>query len=271
MRNINLYCLSLNYFKLIDKLPNFIKPIGLGNQEYPHHWLSEKNGNNIINFNKYFGQYTGVYWIWKNLLNDKSDDDWIGTCEYRKLWLNGLYQQKFKFSINSLFSNLLKTNNEIFYNCDAVLVQPIEFKRENINQQFKKVHGVDLIKDCINFVKEEEREGFEKFLLKNKVSAPPLFITKIHLFKKFCEDIFPILNKSLDYFKKNDLCHGYNLRLPACLIERYASYWFETNCNTKYLSHARLGKVMLSNKINKFINPIKIPFTLRMYPTIHKY
>ena len=151
------------------------------------------------------------------------------------------------------------------------MVQPIEFKRENINQQFKKVHGVDLIKNCINFVKEEEREGFEKFLLKNKVSSPPLFITKINLFKKFCEDIFPILNKSLDYFKKNDLCHGYNLRLPACLIERYASYWFETNCNTRYLSHARLGKVMLSNKINKFINPTKIPFTLRMYPTIHKY
>ena len=61
------------------------------------------------------------------------------------------------------------------------------------------------------------------------------------------------------------------MRLPAYFTERYASYWFEANCNTKYLSHARLGSLMLSNKINKFINPIKIPFTLRMYPTIHKY
>ena len=40
---------------------------------------------------------------------------------------------------------------------------------------------------------------------------------------------------------KRNLCHGYNLRLPACFMERYASYWFEANCKVKYLSHARLG------------------------------
>jgi hypothetical protein len=32
-----------------------------------------------------------------------------------------------------------------------------------------------------------------------------------------------------------------------------------------------LGQFLLSNNINKFINPIKIPFTFRMYPTLHDY
>lgn len=271
MPNLNLYCLSLKYYNLIDKLPSFIKPIGLGDNKYPNHWFVEKKGENIIDLNKYYGQYTGIYWIWKNQLKNKTDDEWIGMCEYRKLWLDGLYQQKLKFSAKSLFSNLLKSNNKIFTNCDAVLVQPIEFKTENVNQQFKKVHNVDLIQDCMNFIKEDERDRFKKFLLKNKVSTPPLFITRVNLFKKFCEEIFPILEKSYEYFRKNDLCNDYNMRLPAYFAERYASYWFEANCKTKYLSHARLGSLMLSNKINKFINPIKIPFTLRMYPTIHKY
>ena len=32
----------------------------------------------------------------------------------------------------------------------------------------------------------------------------------------------------------------------------------------KYLSYARLGKFMLSNNINKYMNPIKIPLTFGM-------
>ena len=43
------------------------------------------------------------------------------------------------------------------------------------------------------------------------------------------------------------------------------------NGKTKYLSYAKIGKFMLSNKVNKYINPIKMPFTFRMYPTIHDY
>ena len=43
------------------------------------------------------------------------------------------------------------------------------------------------------------------------------------------------------------------------------------NSKKKYLSYARIGEFMLSNSINKFINPTKIPFTFRMYPTIHNY
>lgn len=271
MSNLNLYCLSLKYYSLIDKLPKHIKPIGLGDYNYPEHWLSEKKGESIIELNKYYGQYTGIYWIWKNELKKKNYDDWVGTCEYRKLWLNNLYEKKLKFTAKSLFSDLLKKNNKIFSNCDAVLVQPINFKNESINQQFKKVHNVDLIEICMNFINDNEKSGFKDFLQKNKLSAPPLFITRVDIFNKFCENIFPILEKSYNYFKKNNLCNGYNLRLPACFMERYASYWFERHCKIKYLSHARLGSVFLSNRINKYINPIKIPFTLRMYPTIHKY
>ena len=47
MTNLNIYCLSLKYYQIIDKLPSYIKPLGLGNEEYPKHWLTEKSGNNI--------------------------------------------------------------------------------------------------------------------------------------------------------------------------------------------------------------------------------
>ena len=270
MPNLNLYCLSFKYYKLVDKLPSYIKALGLGNEEYPEHWLCEKNGKNIANLNKYYGQYTGIYWLWKNQLEGMADDDWIGTCEYRKLWLNDHYNKKQKFSISSLYSNLLKTDNKIFSSCNVVLVQPIIFKNETIYQQFNKVHKGNILDNCINFLEINEREKFKKYLYGNKLCIT-IFITKVNLFKKFCEVGFPLLKKYYDFCMKNNLCYDYNLRLPAYLLERYASYWFQKNNKTKYLSHARMGKFMISNKINKYINPIKIPFTFRMYPTIHDY
>ena len=46
MPNLNLFCLSLKYYNLIDKLPAYIKPLGLGTGKYPDHWLTENNGEN---------------------------------------------------------------------------------------------------------------------------------------------------------------------------------------------------------------------------------
>ena len=98
-----------------------------------------------------------------------------------------------------------------------------------------------------------------------------MFIAKAHIFKSYCESVFPFLYKCLDYCLKNNLCKGNNVRLPGHIIERYTTYWFLQNTNVQYLSYARLGKFMLSNSVNKFINPIKIPLTFRMYPTLHDY
>ena len=34
------------HYKLIEKLPNYIVPFGLGNFEYPNNWLKENSGEN---------------------------------------------------------------------------------------------------------------------------------------------------------------------------------------------------------------------------------
>ena len=119
MINLDIYSTTGHYFNVLDKLPSYIKPLGLGNNNYPDHWLKEKNGKNISNLNKYYREVSGIYWIWKNRLNDKDTNDWIGNCGYRKLWLNSLYDKKQKLSFDSLYSNLLNPDNKIFENCVA--------------------------------------------------------------------------------------------------------------------------------------------------------
>ena len=47
--------------------------------------LLDKTGNNISNKNKFYGEYTFHYWLWKNYI-DKLDDKLIGFCQYRTFW-----------------------------------------------------------------------------------------------------------------------------------------------------------------------------------------
>ena len=261
----------MKHFALLDKLPSYIKPLGLGGGKFPEHWLTELNGENITDLNKYFSEWTGLYWIWKNKLDNIKDNDWIGNCHYRKLWLNNQFSKKQKSSFKNLSSNLLKPDNPIFQNCDAVLLQPTFLKKDTVFQQFENVHGKNILENCINFLDTEDADKFRKYLNGNTLCVLAMFIAKAHIFKSYCESIFPFLHKCLDYCLKNNLCKGNNIRLPGHIIERYTTYWFLQNTNVQYLSYARLGKFMLSNNVNKFINPIKIPLTFRMYPTLHDY
>ncbi len=63
---MKIFCTAIKYYRIIDKLPKNILPLGLGKADYPSHWLTEKKGDNINHLNKYFGEATGIYWIWKN-------------------------------------------------------------------------------------------------------------------------------------------------------------------------------------------------------------
>ena len=53
MTNLVIYCCSAHNLKILDKLPPYIKPLALGDNVFPEHWLNEKKGENISNLNKY--------------------------------------------------------------------------------------------------------------------------------------------------------------------------------------------------------------------------
>ena len=98
-----------------------------------------------------------------------------------------------------------------------------------------------------------------------------MFITKPEIFENYCQSIFDWIFKCYDYCNNKKLLVGKNIRLPIFLTERYTSFWFHYYTRPKHLSFARLGNFYLSNKVNKFLNPLKLPFTFRNYPTIHNF
>ena len=271
MNKIKIFCTSLNYYKIIDKLPSYIQPLGLGVNNFPKNWIDEKKGKNISELNKNYGEFTGFYWVWKNVISSFSNSDLIGFCHYRKLWMNQNLSKKNKFSIKSIYSNLLLENNPILKNSDCIQVRPIIFKKKNLFEDFQEVHKCDILEQSINFLNNKDQINFSNYLKGNIFFPLNMFITKKSFFEEYCEIIFPWLEKCLDYCKKRDLLKDYNVRLPAFLGERFTSYWFSKFENKTNLNYARLGNFFLNNKLNNHFNTLKIPFTSRMYPTIHKY
>ena len=271
MKKIKIFCTSLKYYKILEKLPKYIIPLGVGKEKFPKSWIDEKNGINISHLNSYYGELTGIYWIWKNAIDDMNNEDIIGNCHYRKLWLNQLYLKKQKNTFNSLYSKLLNFDNLNFNKLDAIQVQPIFFKTKNLMDDFFEIHGTDILDKSLHFLDSKNRKDFSHHLKNNKLFPLNMFITKVKYFREYCEIIFPWLHNCFKYCEANNLLKGYNSRLPAFLAERFTSYWYSQKKNKISLSYARLGKFFLSNQVNKYLNPTKIPLTFRMYPTIHKY
>lgn len=47
-------------------------------------YLGDDTGDNISALNCYYGELTGIYWMWKNV--DSNDN--IGICHYRRYFIN---------------------------------------------------------------------------------------------------------------------------------------------------------------------------------------
>jgi hypothetical protein len=271
MVNLKIYCCTIKYFKVLEKLPSYITPVGLGHNDFPHYWIRENSGENIIDLNPYYAEFTMFYWIWKNKLKEMQENDFVGTCQHRLLWLNKHFNKKQKFNFTSLYSNLLKSDNEIFLKNDLIHLNEISFKNKNLYNDFCEVHNKNFLDNAISLLPKNEEIGFKKYLDNKKIYPMNMFITKVKFFEEYCSFIFPWLEKCFKYGKENNLYIGYNKRLVAFLMERFTSYWFDRFTEKSSLSYARLGSFHLSNKINSFVSTINLPLTFWQYPTISRY
>lgn len=266
MNKIIIYCLTNKKYNFFKYLPSNIIPLGLGDNPLPENFLNEKSGNTLMKFNKKLAEMTGIYWVYKNQMNNFKEDDWIGFCHYRRFWLDNLYYQNHKIK-SDLHSKLL-INIHKLNKAETILVHPTKLKRETILDHFINNHGDQMIFEAINLLDDENVNSFKDYLNKREFSCFNMFITKPNIFIKYCEFVFPYLLKILKYCDDNNLCVGKNTKLPAYFIERFTSFWFHKNTNVCYLSHAQINNFLMSDILNKYINSFKIPGTFKFYPTL---
>ena len=255
MKNLKMFCISLepNHYEFIKNL-GYV-PVGLGEKDFNQNWLNDKSGINISKKNKYYAEYTYHYWIWKNYL-DKLSDEWIGFCQYRKFW--SLKEHKVEgINFDSLNFQVLKEIPRKFDEYESILGEPIfinQFraakfikkglkffvkrpsgifskKKRNINFHFDFMHGEDNLNSAINLLDYVNQNDFRKFV-NTEVSFNPhnMFIcrTKQKL-KDYYEVLFPWLKKCEKLFGFENLKGFGKIRIYGFLAERFMSYWFRKN------------------------------------------
>ena len=252
-----MFCITVNpkHLELINKIKYV--PVGLGNNSFSKKWITDDTEDNMSNKNKFYGEYTFHYWIWKNNIN-KLKDGWIGFCQYRKFWcvkninIDNITFEEFKKNIlkevpseyekydaiigEPIYTNEFRFSKFIKHNLATMIKEPIFFfdkRKRNIKFQFDMMHGKNNLDKAIELLDIDVRSDFRDFV-NNSVCFNPhnMFICKSKkILQKYYDSVFPWLFRCEKIFNFKDL-HGYGLqRIYGFLAERYLSFWFQKYTN----------------------------------------
>ncbi len=262
MKNLKIFCLSLepSHYEFIKNLG--YTPVGLGEKNFNNNWFTDKSGSNISQKNKYYGEYTFHYWLWKNYLDSSIDDtnSWIGFCQYRKFW-STRSDKLLPNNIDEIKSFVLKEIPQSYNNYDVILGDPFfinNFKimkflkhgfklilknpsylfnenKRNIKFHFDLMHGYENLDKAIELLEPEDRKDFTEFVNSRTYFNPQnMFICKSKaILKNYYSTIFPWLERCEKLFGFKNLKTFGQIRIYTFLAERFMSYWFQKNTKTK--------------------------------------
>ena len=255
-----MYCITIfdDHYEKIKNL-GYI-PVGLGNNIFNKDFITDKSKNNISDKNPFYGEYTFHYYLWKNI-SDKTENDWVGFCQYRKFWSLKSFNLEDIKNIEDFSKNILKKIPEELKDFDTILGEPLfvnQFKlskffkknffkmlkkpslllnnkKRNLKFHFDMMHGDGNLDKAIKLLDSKDRSDFNDFI-DNEVSFNPhnMFICRSSLIlNKYYETIFPWLKRCESEFGFDLKGYGYK-RIYGFLAERFMSYWFKkyTRCTT---------------------------------------
>ena len=183
---MKMYCLSLKnaHLNKIKKL-NYI-PVGLGIDEFNEQWTRDNTGMNISYKNKFYGENTFHYWIWKNQLKECFSQKWLGFCHYRRFWVKDpkvLNFENLKFNViheassewnnfdvilgNEYFVNETKISKIIKHGKKQLISNPLVFlskKKMTVKIHFDMYHGFGNLDKAIELLEATDKHDFRKFV-----------------------------------------------------------------------------------------------------------
>ena len=252
---MKMYCLSLKnaHLNKIKKL-NYI-PVGLGKDEFNEQWTRDNTGMNISSKNKFYGENTFHYWLWKNQLKECFSQKWLGFCHYRRFWVKDPKVLNFKnlesniiqevpsewdnYEVilgNEYFVNETKISKIIKHGKRQLISNPFVFlskKKMTVKIHFDMYHGFGNLDKAIELLEVTDRNDFRKFV-ETEGSFNPfnMFVCKSYkLLNDYYNVIFKWLEKCETEFGFDEKKSYGQIRIYAFLAERFLSYWFKKNSN----------------------------------------
>lgn len=205
MKNINIYISTFGKKVLKQK---YSKPIEVGAslRDNFYYDLRDDTGNNISEENMYFGELTGLYWIWKN--DHSAANDIIGFYHYNK-------------GLDIKVNDLKKLTGKTWIVLRKCRNNPHPLKNEicetrNILKEYYP-HYLAVWDD----IYREDGSG-------TACNAAQLFITTYGEFREYCEFLFGVLFQLRKMIGEGDSSPYYK-RYCAFMGERLLTVYLITN------------------------------------------
>lgn len=168
-------------------------------------YLGDDTGDSISKLNPYYGELTGLYWLWKNY----TETDIIGICHYRRFFLDA--------------DRMLMTKEqyeEALADAD-IMVSNAMYAEGPYKDYYGQAHNINDLLETGEVIKElfpEDYESFVKVIESEKYYYGNLCVMKKTLFDEYCSWLFSIfkeLEKRVDVSDYDD----YHKRLYGFLSE----------------------------------------------------
>ena len=260
---MKIYCITHKPIKNIEKIG--LLPAGVGKNNFPSNYTIENSGDNIADKNFCYSETSFHYWIWKNLLPKLNEDEWIGTCQYRRYFVKKEYANKIQYdnrqqglydlnNIEDLKSILQLEPEKEWNNYDVILCKPWNvsnvkkmklikrgFKsllkdpsiffnkdKQSIKLHFDMNHGHGNLGKAANLLPEKDKKDFMDYVSsKTWLIGHCIFISKNKkLMNEFYNDLFTWLFECEKIFGFNSNSYD-TKRIYSFLTERYMPFWFE--------------------------------------------
>ena len=149
-------------------------------------YIGDDTGDNISNQNCFFGELTGVYWVWKNF----KTSDHVGICHYRRYFcteegriLTEAEYEKILRDYDIITSKKLKLNYSYYdgYASDY-----------NIND-------LQAVGEAIRMYYPEYREAFEKLVHGKGTYFGNMMVWSKELYAAYCEWLFGIFDRAKEH------------------------------------------------------------------------
>jgi len=252
MSNLEIFCVTDKEVKLLEKT-NY-KPAAVGLRKLPDNYLKCNIKKNIYYKEKNYSELTFHYWFWKNLLNDYSNDIWIGFCQKRRFWK----QNKFDNFNDIIEDQILHLVPKEWEKYDSVICEPIKLttkfskllkrgwkniiKKPNlvfnhnhisIKEHFDLHHGYGVLEKAGSLLNSKYKDDFLDYINNNnKLNPHIMFISKKDKINEYFQDQFEWLTNCEKIFGLN-LKNYDQTRLYGFLAERFLPFWFKKN--TKFI------------------------------------
>lgn len=180
----------------------------------------DDTGDNISLINCYYGELTGLYWIWKNY----NQSDYVGLCHYRRYFLNDRHELMEKMDFIRILSSY-----------DVIISKPV-LDTKTCYERYAQAHNINdllTIGDTIRKLFPKDYPFFEKAVYSHKNYCGNLFVAPKALFNQYADWLFTIFKKASQQID-TDSYDTYHKRVYGFLSEQLLYVWVTARGFTFY-------------------------------------